>query len=135
MIKAIVLMFMVASACVALGQQVHYTDRDYARKPLWAAMIKDTTCNYFEAAKAFDIYFRNHDKPSTEHDQIGERAENDKKLSRKARRKYESDNAMRIEIRRYEHWRDMMLPYVQADGRILTPSERLAIHYKLQKNK
>ena len=34
---------------------------------------------------------------------------------------------MRMAVKKYEYWHMRMLPYVQQDGRILTPSERLAI--------
>jgi len=50
-----------------------YSDKDYARKPVWIEMIKDTSANYFEVQKAYKLYFENHEKPATEQDQIGER--------------------------------------------------------------
>ncbi len=90
-------------------------------------MIKDTTTNFFEAEKAYKIYFKNHDKPSGENEDIGEHAKREKHPSKREQRKMQADNRMRIEVKKYEHWRDMMRPYIQADGRILTPSERLKI--------
>jgi hypothetical protein len=36
-----------------------------------------------------------------------------------------------MDVKRYEHWRDMVRPYVQSDGRILTPSERVRLYKKL----
>jgi len=45
----------------------------------------------------------------------------------------QQENHMRIEVKKYERWHQRMLPYVQTDGRILTPSERLQIWKDQQK--
>ena len=124
---------MLLSICLIAGyishaQQVNaYTEKDYARNPVWIKMIKDTAANYFEAEKAFKIYFRHHEKPEGEHDVIGERAKEEKNPSKRERRRMQEEEHMRMEVKRYEHWRDKMAPYVQADGTILTPSQRLKI--------
>jgi hypothetical protein len=99
-----------------------------AKKPLWIAMMDDTTANFFVVEKAFDTYFKNHEMPEGEHDVIGEYAEREKKhISRRKQRKMEREDALRMDVRRYYRWHEQTLPYVQADGRILTPSQRLKI--------
>lgn len=109
------------------AQSKTFTDKEFARNPVWINMIKDTTANYFVAERAFKIYFENHDKPGGENDEIGERAKSEKYPSKKEKRKLQQENNMRLEIKKYERWHDRMFPYVKADGSILTPSQRLQI--------
>ena len=97
-------------------------------------MIKDTTVNFFEAEKAYKIYFQHHAKPAGEHDIIGERAKEEKNPSKKELRRLKADDRMRMEVKKYERWHQKMLPFVQADGSILTPSQRLKM-WKDQKSK
>ena len=97
-------------------------------------MIKDTTVNFFDAEKAYKIYFQHHQKPGGEHDVIGEHAKEQKNPSKKARRELQEEDHMRMEVKKYEHWRQRVLPYVQSDGTILTSSQRLQI-WKDHKNK
>ena len=126
--KRIILVFAcLCLVCPAGAQKVHYTVSDYAHKPVWIEMIKDTSVNFFEAQKAFDTYFQHHEKPEGEHDVIGERDAREKYPSKKKQRKVNADNAMRMEVKKYEHWHDRVLPYVQEDGHILSPAERLKI--------
>jgi len=88
-------------------------------------MIKDTASNFFEVEKAFNIYFSHHEKPEGEHDIIGERAKAEKRLTKRERRRMQAEEHMRMDVKRYEHWRDQIRPYVQSDGSILAPSQRL----------
>lgn len=104
-----------------------FSDAAAARKPLWIAMLDDTTANYFRVEQAFKIYFAHHEAPEEEHDVIGEHAERQKHLSKRARRRRAAEDAMRMDVKRYYRWHEQTLPYVQPDGRILTPTERLAI--------
>ena len=114
------------------AQTKKYTEKDYARSPVWIQMIRDTTTNFFEVEKAYKTYFSNHEMPSGEHDIMGERDKQEKYPTKKEKRQLESENRMRMEVKKYQHWHDMMLPYVQPDGSILTPSERWTMHRNLQ---
>lgn len=117
-----------------IAQQTKYDEKDYARTPVWLDMIKDTSANYFETERAFNIYFQHHELPQGENEEIGEHAAKEKRLSKKERKKLQNDNHMRMNVKRYERWHDSMRPYVQRDGRILTPTERIAI-WKAEQNK
>ena len=120
---------------VSHAQQVAaYSDKDYARKPLWISMIKDSSVNFLEAEKAYKIYFQHHEKPGDEHDIIGEHASRQKNPTRSEMRRMQAEDRMRMEVKKYEHWRLSVLPYVQADGSVLTPAERLQI-WKANKSK
>lgn len=112
----------------AIAQEIKTsTEKQYAREPIWISMIEDTLTNYFEAEKAYSIYWQHHEKPETEHDIIGERVEREKIPSRRKQRKLEAEDNMRMEIRKYEKWHELILPYVKQDGRIMYPSERLQL--------
>ena len=119
---------------VLFAQSGPFTDKDYARTPLWIGMINDTTVNYFEAEKAYKIYFQHHEKPEGENEEIGEHAKRVKHPSKKLMRKIDRENKLRMDVKRYERWHDMMQPYVQPDGTILTPSQRLLMHQQIINN-
>jgi hypothetical protein len=114
-------------AATANAQLYHYTQSDYAARPVWVEMIKDTSINFFEAEKAFQTYFQHHEQPGGEHDVIGERGAKGKRPSKRMQRKMLADDQMRMEVKKYERWNDKVLPFVQSDGSILTPTQRLKL--------
>lgn len=120
-------MLLSASVLVKAQQATQYTDRDYARHPVWITMMKDTLANYYEVEKAFNTYFQHHIKPEGEEAEINEYRERAKTVSKRRRRRIEAENDLKMDVKRYELWHEKMLPYVQEDGRILTPAERLKI--------
>jgi len=127
-------------ACVCLcyishAQSIAHTEKDYARSPYWISMIKDTAVNYFEAEKAYKIYFQHHEQPGGEDDVIGMHQAREKQPSKTEQKKIQADNHMRMEIKKYERWHDKMRPYVQSDGTILSPAQRLQIWKDHQGNK
>jgi hypothetical protein len=111
----------------ARAQHTAYTEKDFARRPVWISMIKDTAVNYFEAEHAYKVYFQHHENPGGEDDEIGMHEAREKNPSKKEQRKMQADNHMRMAVKKYERWHDKMRPYVQADGSILSPSQRLQI--------
>ncbi len=127
--KKLLLFFTIlCSVSAAYSQQATvYTEKDYARKPVWISMIKDTAANFFEVEKAYKIYFQYHELPEGEHDVIGEHAKEEKKPSKRERRRMQAEDHMRLEVKKYDHWRRQVFPYVQTDGSILTPSQRLQV--------
>lgn len=128
---------LVGLLCLSMGvkaQQVkQYTERDYARTPVWQQMINDTLANYFEVEKAYNIYFKHHELPEGEHDVIGEHEEREKNPSKKERKKMQAEDHMRLAVKKYERWHNRMRPYVQEDGRILYPHERLQLFQEQKK--
>ena len=122
-------------ACTVMAQQKQYTEKDYAHNPVWINMIEDTSANYFETEKAYKIYWQHHEAPGGENDVIGEHAEKEKIPSKRKQQKIQLDNKMRMAVKKYENWHRRMLPYVQKDGRILTPTEQLKLwEERSQKN-
>ena len=114
------------------AQQKRYTEKDYARNPIWIEMIDDTLSNFFETEKAFNTYFKHNDLPASEHDMIGEYAERKKTPTKRRQKEIEQESYLRRQVKKYHRWHEKMLPYVQPDGRILTPTERLAIWQQIK---
>lgn len=119
-------------AAHASAQSRQYTEKDYARSPLWIEMLDDTSANFFEVEKAFETYFKHHELPVSEHDMIGEHAQREKKVGKKEQRKVEEESYLRRQVKKYHRWHEKMLPWVQPDGRILGPTERLAIWQQIK---
>jgi hypothetical protein len=115
-------------------KKLQYNLADYAQKAVWIKMMDDPNANFFEVEKAYKIYWQHHVKPEDEHDVIGEHSENAKIPDRKKQRIIEKENHLRLSIKKYENWHRKMLPYVQADGRILSADERLKIWKDQQQN-
>ncbi len=113
---------------------IKYDPKDYAQKSVWMKMMDDPKANFFETEKAYKIYWQHHVKPEDEHDVIAEHAKEEQIPNRKKQRKIEKENHLRMAIKKYENWHRKMLPYVQADGRILSADERLQIWKDQQQN-
>ncbi len=128
------MLFIVLCIAATAQQQKVVVPQSYGSRPVWIAMIKDTSTNFFEAELAFKTYFEHHELPGGEHEIIGEYTKNKRRPGKRELRRMQAENQMRIEVKKYRHWRDIVLPYVQPDGHILTPAERLSI-YNSQKNK
>ena len=144
MLKKIILLF----TCVffmkinnTIAQTTKYLAEDYKNKPLWIDMMEDTTANYYEAIKAFDIYWVGRLKPMDEEDIISEimskkeereREKNERKIAKlKPAQRAEFDR-MKYETKRFENWKREVFPFVQESGQILTPYERQEIWKKQQ---
>ena len=129
--------------------QTHYTKREMKKNPVWIEMIKDEHTNYFEALKAFELYFTTHKFPVNEEEEMGknenlkERIEkSEAKYKKKKHRVAEEPNAsqkeqheqtkMAFEVKKFNHWEMQTRPYVKDDGSIMSAEERMAI-WKNQK--
>ena len=108
---------------------------DYSRHPYWIEMMDDTLSNYFTAIHAYDEFWKNREKPLEEEETMGMKGASKKEEKEKVswlKRlfvRYPEKEARKYtyQCKRFEHWKIMMQPFVQVDGRILYPSERLEI--------
>ena len=111
------------------------TNLNYAKHPYWITMMDDSTANYFEVQKAYDVFWTGKVKPLEEEETMGmkgatisDRKEKSSWLERffglDKEHKYEK---YRFDCKRYEHWKMMMLPFVQEDGSILYPHQQLQL--------
>jgi hypothetical protein len=123
--------FLMANTAMAQNK-VPPTEADFAKMPLWIGMMDDTLANFFVVERAFDTYFKHHELPEGENEEIGERRERLKRVSKRKQRRITRENTLRMDVKRYYFWHQQTLPYVQGDGRVLTPTERLAIWQRQQ---
>lgn len=106
----------------SIGQQP-----DYASKPHWIKMMEDSSVNYFEAVKAFNTYWKDRSKPVEEKEIFSNY--NQRKITTVRKTEREAKEYA-IEYKKFLNWQRETLPYVQADGRILSREERLRIFEK-----
>ena len=119
----------------ALGQTAKKKKGAYAEFPLWIEMMEDTLTNYFEAQKAFETYWKSRPLPVEEEDIIGHtawKAEDRKSwlqkiFTTKKERKEQESELLAFQFKKFKNWERAMQPYVQDDGSILTPTQRIAI--------
>ena len=99
---------------------------NYSKDPVWIKMMDDTAANYFEVVKAYDTFWKDRVKPETEEELIGEHySASDKKASRRVEKQKEESEKYSFACKKYEHWLIITKPFVQEDGHILTPHERI----------
>ncbi len=104
--------------------------------------MADTNANYFETLKSFELYWVKRPEPIEEEEVIGE--PKNKKEERKTfferfiqskKERYEAESRKyAFEYKKFINWKRTSLPYVQPDGRILAPSERLKIWQDMRRD-
>ena len=109
------------------------TESEYKKHPYWIEMMNDTSSNYFETEKAFNLFWQNRIQPVEERDILTLKNEKERKSvleklfkSRKEKQREESEKYT-FQYKKFKHWQMLVSPYVQEDGRILTPSEQLEV--------
>jgi len=104
----------------------------YQKFPHWIEMMNDTATNYFEAVKAFDLFWKSRILPVEEEDILNEhnqKAEERKSFleslfrSRKEKQREESEKYA-FQVKKFRRWQLLSEPFVQSDGSILFPAER-----------
>jgi len=99
------------------------------KTPEWIIMMNDPNTNYYKAIEAFNSYWKNREKPTEEKEIFEEKKSKVKE--------YENEKTLQyaFEYKKFLKWQKRILPYVQEDGRILTPKERLEIWEKEKNNR
>jgi hypothetical protein len=107
--------------------------------PAWVSMIDNPEVNYFEAVKAFDLYWSDKQRPEEEFEEKDatgkEEKEREKSEAMRAQmtiEQREEYNLMKYHYKRFENWAREVKPFVQEDGRILSVQERIDIWHKQQ---
>ena len=124
--------FLFIIAFIATSSSFAQESRDslYSNQPLWIEMMNSPAVNYYEAIKAFDLYWLNKTKPVQENE-IFDAKENNERLGEfKSERKIPQSNDTQkyaVEYKKFKHWQKTMLPYVKQDGSIMTKEERLSM--------
>ncbi len=116
-----------------------YSDRYMMKHPVWIEMIKNPDVNYFEAKKAFDLFWKEKDQPVEEEEILGKKHDQEKRKNgfvyRLFHQKEEAARKYAFEHKRFKHWMMITEPYVQPDGRILSKEEQLKIWEQEKKRK
>lgn len=90
-------------------------------------MMEDPKVNYFEAVKAFDVFWKNRKRPLEEKEILGKIAEesitDDKALTRRLKKLPLESRNLTFQYKKFTHWAEMIKPYVQEDGHILSEEE------------
>jgi hypothetical protein len=129
-------LFLLFVGClISIHGNAQSSNLNYSKQPYWISMMDDSTANYFEAQKAYDSFWKGKVIPLEEEETLGMKGAvaNEEKekgswlerlLRRDKDRKYEH---FRLDCKRFEHWKMMMLPFVQEDGSILFPQQQLQL--------
>ena len=116
-----------------------YSDKYLAKNPVWIEMQKDPNVNYFQAKKAFELFWKDKDKPVEEDEILGKKHEEEKRkkgfVYRLFHQKEETAQKYAFEYKKFKQWLFTVEPYVQADGRILSKEEQLKIWEQEKKRK
>jgi hypothetical protein len=110
----------------------------YRASPVWKDMLDDTAANYFEVQKAFELFWKGKEMPEEENEIIGERQELknnfiNKTFNAKALKEQKVRESLAFDCKKYRWWLISVSPYVQEDGSILFPQQRLELwkkHYE-----
>ncbi len=138
--KKLILFFLsVLFSNILIAQnRIGYTEQDYAAKPLWVQMMNDTLANYYEVEKAYTIYWRHHELPKDEEEEMERKSapnikkdikkeEEHEELSKEKQLERIESFKLALDVKRYRIWKIENRPYVKHDGSIMPLSERLKL--------
>jgi hypothetical protein len=104
----------------------------YRISPVWKDMIDDTTANFFQVQKAFELFWNGKELPEEEDEVIGEkgRLKNtfiNRMFNGRELKEQQLRESLTFDYKRYRRWLIKTEPYVKDDGSIMTPTERLQL--------
>jgi hypothetical protein len=135
-------LLLLAAGATSAQEKPSKEKTDFKKVPAWIRMMEDPQVNYYEAVKAFDLYWEGKIEPEEEGELITEgriTTEQADSLryaraawSQAQRNEYEN---LKYHFKRFKDWKRTVFPFVQSDGRILSEQERLEIWQKEQPKK
>jgi hypothetical protein len=137
--KAVFMVLLIGTSSLLYAQsKTHYTKQEMKRSPVWIEMIKSESVNYYDAEKAFQLYFSVHALPVSKEEEQGQKVETPAKENepRKKNRgkkgtslmqQQNEEAKMAFEVKKFKHWEMEVKPYVKDDGTIMNATERLKI--------
>ncbi len=135
LVSIIVLFILFSNLLLAQDKGKHV---NYTKYPYWISMMNDPQVNYFEAVKAYDNFWAKHKKPREENEIIGQKKEAKPKQNvfQRLFKSHEEEDTDKysLDCKKFEHWKLIVKPYVQENGRILSADEQLNI-WKQQRQK
>jgi hypothetical protein len=114
------------------------SDRRYQSEPLWIQMMDAEHVNYNEAVKAFNLFWQNREKPTTENELFS--ASNEEKAAsdfvHKKKRKKEVDAIQyAFEYKKFIRWQAKVQDYLNPDGTVMNADERIVAWRKQLENR
>lgn len=101
----------------------------YHEQPVWIAMQEDTAANYHEAVRAFKEFWKDRPRPKDELEEMEtEKVTLFRKIFEADELKKEKESEeLALEYKKFNNWVRDNAPFVQPNGRLLTPNERIAL--------
>ena len=130
-------------AILTFSSFIGFTQSANKNKPVsppdWVKAIDDPNANYFKTIKAYEDFWKTHEKPADEEELMNKSLEQTqghiKSLSKREIKQQREQDYYRYECKRFENWERENKPYVQEDGRILTADERLKLWEQTKKQR
>jgi hypothetical protein len=109
---------------------------NYRKEPHWIYMMNNPSVNYFEAVRAFELFWKDKPVPLEEEEWEIAGIEKQKAFSllrfRSKERKEEEGNQYLVEYRQFKMWQRSVQAYLKPDGTLLSMEERLSLWKKLR---
>jgi len=105
------------------------TDAYYRTHPVWISMMSNESVNYYEAVKAFNLFWENKEKP-TEENELFSASDTEKESKDFISSKMsltEDAKKYAFEYKKFIYWQQDVLPFVKDDGQLMSKQEQLDI--------
>ncbi len=93
-------------------------------------MMEDEQVNYYEAVKAFELFWEGKETPTEENELFEASIEEKAQSNFIANKKLKQDEVARrysFEYKKFKHWQQRVLPFVKEDGSIMSKQEQLEL--------
>jgi hypothetical protein len=105
------------------------TDAYYRTHPVWISMMSNESVNYYDAVKAFNLFWENKEKP-TEENELFSASDTEKESKDFISSKMsltEDAKKYAFEYKKFIYWQQDVLPFVKDDGQLMSKQEQLDI--------
>ncbi len=100
----------------------------YRQQPLWIAMMNNPNVNYYEACKAFDLFWENRELPAESEGEAAELFGNEKEADKGVKFKNSETYRYIYSYKQFVNWRKVMENKIDPQtGRLLTEQQQLEI--------
>lgn len=107
----------------------------YATHPVWIDMMDDPNVNYYEAVKAFNLFWQNRELPVEEHELFTASEKEQKNVTAKKAAQKGDTQEYAFQYKKFKHWQERSLPFVKPDSTVMSAKERLEIWKQQQLNR
>ena len=115
-----------------------YSDNYLRTHPVWIQMMDNKNVNYYDAQKAFELFWEGRELPVEEHELLNaDNKEKEKKnfISKKRKNKGQAAIDYAFEYKRFKNWLIKNESLIKNDGTLLKPDERIEQWKAQQQNR